>query len=135
MHREASRAGASIFDRGRSRNVALPRAPARRERPIRTQLSAQGRLRGYFLYGVHDGTVSENNVADVGSTTPASSVGLMLWGDQNITVTGNHLAGGTGDASIGIDVRPYASELPLPDSGITLSGNTIGAFSIQVVQQ
>ena len=82
----------------------------------------------YFLYGVHDGTVSGNQIAYVDTTTEASASGMLIWGSQNITVKDNNLAGGTGPNSVGIDVRPYQGELLEPDVGVNLSANTFGSW-------
>jgi hypothetical protein len=90
----------------------------------------------YVLYGVHDGTVSGNQVARVGSTLAGGSgSGMLVWGSQNIEVSSNHLLGGDGPASVGISVRPYAGELPEPDTGVTLTNNTITGFVTAVQTQ
>lgn len=89
----------------------------------------------YFLYGVHDGKASGNQIAKVAVTTDMSSAGVLIWGSQNITVTDNNLMGGAGPASVGIDVRPYAAEITLPDTGVVLSGNTITGFVTAIQQQ
>jgi Right handed beta helix region len=83
----------------------------------------------YLLYNVHDGSVVNNQVAQVARTTQdQSAVGLMIWGSQNITVSNDYLAGGDGPNSIGISIRSYAGEVPEPDTGVVLNSNVIGNF-------
>jgi hypothetical protein len=83
----------------------------------------------YLLYGVHDGTVSGNDVSYVDATTAGyNAIGILLEGSQNIAVTGNSLTGGAGAASVGILVEAYMSELPEPDTGDSVTGNTITGF-------
>jgi Right handed beta helix region len=90
----------------------------------------------YFLYDIHDGTISSNQIAEVVvSGDETSSDGMLILGSRNIAVTDNNLAGGTGPDSVGIDIRPYAGALPEPDTGITLGGNTITDFVTAVEQQ
>jgi hypothetical protein len=90
----------------------------------------------YLLYAVHDGSVTNNHVAQVGNTVlGGSAVGLMIWGSQNVTVSGNSLAGGAGPNSIGISVRNYTGEAFEPDTGVVLSGNAIGNFVTAVEMQ
>jgi hypothetical protein len=88
----------------------------------------------YLLYGVHDGSVMDNQIASVASTI-GSSAGMLIWGSQNIDFTGNYFAGGIGPDSVAKDIRPYTGEVPLSDANITLSGNTVGAWSSDVQQQ
>jgi len=83
----------------------------------------------YLLYGVHDGTIENNQVAQVGTTTAdGSAVGLLIWGSQNIAVSNNHLAGGDGPSSIGISIRSYMGEVLEPDTAVVLSDNAVGNF-------
>jgi len=87
----------------------------------------------YLLYGVHDGTVTENRVGYVGNTVEGgSAAGMLIWGSQNVVVSDNYLAGGFGPASIGVSIRSYKGELLEPDAGVTLSGNTIDGFVTSV---
>ena len=86
-----------------------------------------------LLYAVHDGTVSGNQIAQVSSTgAGGSGSGMLVWGSQNITISSNYLAGGDGAESIGISVRPFAGELPEPDTGIAVAGNTIAGFATAI---
>jgi hypothetical protein len=81
----------------------------------------------YLLYGVHDGTFSENQIALVGSSGGAQSAfGLLVWGTQDIAVTGNHLAGGAGPQSTGISVRSITGEIPMPSTSVQLVNNSFG---------
>jgi hypothetical protein len=90
----------------------------------------------YLLYAVHDGSVTNNQVAQVGSTVQGgSAVGLLIWGSQNVAVSNNYLTGGAGPDSIGVSIRPYVGEVPEPDTGIALSGNVIGSFVTAVEMQ
>jgi hypothetical protein len=82
----------------------------------------------YLLYGVHDGAVTSNSVAYVDSSAGFNATGILLRGSQNIAVTGNSLAGGAGNASVGISVGTYMGEILEPDTGDTVAGNTITGF-------
>ena len=90
----------------------------------------------YLLYAVHDGSVTNNHVAQVGNTVSGgSAVGLMIWGSRNVAVADNDLAGGMGPASVGVSVRTYTGEAFEPDTGVVLSGNAIGNFVTAVQMQ
>lgn len=83
----------------------------------------------YVLYGVHDGTISGNHVAYV-NYVPAggNAAGLVIRGSQNIAVSDNSFAGGSGPRSVGISVGGAVGEIPLPSINIGVSGNTINGF-------
>jgi len=90
----------------------------------------------YLLYAVHDGSITNNHVAQVGTTVQGrSAVGLIIWGSRNVAVSDNYLAGGTGPESIGVSIRSYTGEAFEPDSGVVLSGNVIGNFVSAVQRQ
>lgn len=78
----------------------------------------------YLLYGVHDGTFTDNQIGPVGSATNAN--GILAWGTQNVSISDNYLAGGAGPQSTGISVRSYTGEIVIPSVNVTLSGNTFG---------
>jgi hypothetical protein len=83
----------------------------------------------YLLYGVHDGTVSVNDVSYVDAATAGyNAIGILLQGSQNIEVTGNQLAGGAGTASVGILVEAHMGELLEPNTGNSVTGNTVSGF-------
>ena len=79
----------------------------------------------YLLYGIHDGTFRDNRIAYVHSDSNA--FGMLIWGDENVTIFGNYLVGGDGTQSTGISVRSAQGEVELPSSNITLSGNVFGS--------
>lgn len=90
----------------------------------------------YLLYAVHDGRITNNHVAQVGTTVQGgSAVGLIIWGSRNVAVSDNYLAGGTGPESIGVSIRSYTGEAFEPDTGVILGGNVIGNFVSAVQTQ
>jgi len=87
----------------------------------------------YLLFGVHDGSITDNSISFVGISgaagAPNSAVGLLARGTQRVSVTNNYLAGGAGPASIGITIGPaYDLDKPMPSLGNTVSPNIFGAF-------
>jgi hypothetical protein len=83
----------------------------------------------YLLHGVHDGTLSYNLVGYVDSTVQGgSAVGMLIWGSQNVAIANNNLLGGAGPKSIGISVQGDMGQLPEPNIGNTLAGNSISGF-------
>ena len=87
----------------------------------------------YALYGVHDGTLSGNQIGYVNTTSAdRNATGMLLRGAHNITIDGNSLSGGAGLDSVGIDIEPYTGALVEPDTGVTLGGNTIDGFATAV---
>ena len=88
-------------------------------------LDMSSNLGTYLLYGVHDGTFSDNRIGYVHSS--GNAFGMLVWGDQNIVISSNYLAGGDGARSSGISVRSAEGEVALPSSNISLSGNTFGS--------
>ena len=82
----------------------------------------------YLLYGVHDGTVINNQIGEVASSvTGGSADGMLIWGSQNITVSDNYLAGGAGPNSTGISVRSLVGEIPMPAVNVLLIDNSFGS--------
>lgn len=98
---------------------------------IGNQVPASVDLGFYLLYGIHDGTVSNNNIAFVNtSATNASgnAVGIIARGTQRVNIINNDLAGGAGTGSIGIAIGPeYGGDVPIPSSGNTIAPNAFGA--------
>jgi hypothetical protein len=87
----------------------------------------------YLLYGVHDGTLSYNQVAHVDNTVPGgSAVGILVRGSQNVAITNSSLLGGAGPMSIGISVGSHMGDLLEPNIGNTFDGNTIGGFATAI---
>jgi len=82
-------------------------------------------LGAYLLYGVHDGSFSENTLGFVSSA--GNAFGILAWGTQRVSISNNYLAGGEGLKSTGISVRSYAGEVPIPSIDVALSGNTFGS--------
>lgn len=89
----------------------------------------------YALYNVHDGAISNNDLAYVDTVNGATrAIGILLEGCPYVSVTGNSLAGGAGATSVGILFSAYAAaQLPEPDTGDTASGNSIQGFATQQV--
>ncbi len=85
----------------------------------------------YLLYGIHDGTVSNNTIAFVNTSATnalGNAVGIIARGTQRVDITNNDLAGGAGTGSVGITIGPeYGVEVPIPSSGNTIAPNTFGA--------
>jgi hypothetical protein len=82
----------------------------------------------YLMYGVHNGTFGDNNIAFVNSSSSGySAVGIMAWGTQNIDVSSNFLAGGAGAQSTGISVRSAKGEIEIQSVHVRLIGNTFGS--------
>jgi hypothetical protein len=79
----------------------------------------------YLLYGVHDGSFAGNAVGYVYSA--GNAVGMLLWGDHDIVVENNYLAGGEGPESTAISVRSSRGQVELPSTRIHLAGNVFGA--------
>jgi hypothetical protein len=81
----------------------------------------------YFLYGIHDGTFTGNNIAFVAVADVSNANGLDARGTSNLRLTGNFLAGGAGPLSTGITIgAEFQSEVPIPSSGNTVQPNTFG---------
>ncbi len=81
----------------------------------------------YLLYGVHDGTFANNQIAFVTrSGGGQSAYGMLIWGAQNITVSGNDLAGGAGPQSTGMSVRSISGEIAMPSVNVHLVDNVFG---------
>jgi hypothetical protein len=85
----------------------------------------------YLLYGIHDGTVSDNTIAFVNTSASSSSgnaVGIIARGTQRVNITNNYLAGGSGSGSTGLTIGPeYSVDVPIPSSGNTVAPNKFGA--------
>jgi len=82
----------------------------------------------YLLYGVHDGKFHGNQIAFVGtSTSDYNAHGILAWGNQNIVISTNYLAGGAGPKSTGMSVRSSAGEIEIPSVNVKLLGNTFGS--------
>jgi hypothetical protein len=79
----------------------------------------------YLLYGVHDGSFAGNAVGYVYSAGNAS--GILLWGDHDVVVENNYLAGGEGPQSTAISVRSSRGQVELPSARIRLLDNVFGA--------
>ena len=89
----------------------------------------------YALYNVHQGSISDNTIAPVGTTGGAArSIGILIEGSPNIRIADNALAGGMGTPSVGLLFAPYATaQLPEPDTGDVASGNTVQGFTTKQV--
>lgn len=82
----------------------------------------------YLLYGVHDGSFANNEIALVRTSGGTQSAfGLLAWGTQNISISGNYLAGGVGPQSTGISVRSITAEIPMPSVNVQLLSNSFGS--------
>jgi hypothetical protein len=82
----------------------------------------------YILYGVHDGSFAGNQIAYVSTTAGGQSAyGILVWGSQNISVSGNYLAGGAGPDSTGMSVRSISGEIPMPSAAVSLVSNSFGS--------
>ena len=82
----------------------------------------------YLLYGVHDGKFDGNQIAFVGSSTSDDNAhGILAWGNQNIVISTNYLAGGAGPKSTGMSVRSIAGAIEIPSVNVRLLGNTFGS--------
>ena len=88
----------------------------------------------YALYGVHDGTISGNTVGYVGINGDANATGILMEGDQNVSVSGNTLLGGAGSASVGVyNVSYVDANWNLPATGNTFTSNIIQGFTTALV--
>jgi hypothetical protein len=74
------------------------------------------------MFGVHDGR--DNRIGHVYSD--GNAFGILVWGDHNIVIANNYLAGGDRPQSTGISVRASQGEIELPSSNISMSDNTFG---------
>jgi hypothetical protein len=81
----------------------------------------------YFLYGIHDGTFTNNTIAFVSLASVPNANAVDARGTANLRITANFLAGGAGAQSTGITIGPaYLPEVPIASSGNTISPNSFG---------
>jgi parallel beta helix pectate lyase-like protein len=79
----------------------------------------------YLLYGVHDGTMSNNRISSVKSS--GNAIGILARGTQNVRIANNFLAGGEGIASQGISIGPeFTADVPIPSRNNTVTPNRFG---------
>jgi hypothetical protein len=79
----------------------------------------------YLLYGVHDGTMTNNGISFVKSSTNA--IGILARGTQNAGITNNFLVGGEGAASQGISIGPeFTADVTIPSLNNTITPNSFG---------
>jgi hypothetical protein len=93
----------------------------------RNYIPSSGSIGLYLLYGVHDGTVNDNFISFVRSSS-GNAVGIAVRGSQRVTIARNYLAGGAGSSSIGITIgSTYNTEVPILSSQNQITPNFFGA--------
>jgi hypothetical protein len=98
-------------------------------------IEASGHVAIYAFYHVHDGAITNNTIKPITDLKNAGTVGIMLYGSPDITITGNTITGGA-HAVVGIQVSNNPnSVLPELDTGDVVSGNTITGFETPVYKQ
>ena len=84
----------------------------------------------YLLYGIHDGTVTNNSLGFVnssGTSNSGNAVGIIARGTQRVNIANNDLTGGAGSGSVGLTIGPeYGVDVPIPSFGNTIAPNTFG---------
>lgn len=79
---------------------------------------------------MHDGVITGNTIDEIASVPGGATVGMLIYGSPDVTVTSNILLGGEGPSSIGIQAEGFGgSVLPEPSAGDVVSGNTISGFA------
>lgn len=95
-------------------------------------LPQNGRVAIYALYNVHDGTITNNQIAGLTSNVSYGAVGVLLYGSPNISVTGNTITG-PGGPGVGIQASGDShAAIYEPSTGDVQSANIISGFDTPV---